>query len=231
MPDNKTIVMAPSGNQGGKRMWPSLPTANHIADIANWFLIASLVVGVVSTILIVWMAGVKEAYWEQDRRESSERIAALDSETAKANAEAAQANLELAKLKAPRALSQEQIEKISEEIKAFAGTNFDTASTQDGEAIGFLTQMESVLVSAGWVQADWVGGALLHDRPGKRNAGIVGATGVIVQIDASKSLSFSAAAIALVSALRAIGIEAAMAVAAVPNSTTDAIHVVIGKKI
>src|SRR5882757_4500695 len=84
-------MMAPIGNQRGERMWPSLPVANQIADVANWFFIGSLVVGVVSTILIVWMAGVKEAYWEKDRTESAERIVALGKEAAEANARAAEA--------------------------------------------------------------------------------------------------------------------------------------------
>ena len=56
-------------------MWPSLPVANQIADIANFFFIGSLVVGVVATVTIVWMTGVKEAHWDEDRRGSAERIA------------------------------------------------------------------------------------------------------------------------------------------------------------
>src|ERR1700676_2532359 len=103
-----TITMAPTGNQRGKRMWPSLPTANQIADVANWFFISSLVVGVVSTILIVWMAGVEESYWEKDRTESTERVALLTvqgdqlrKDTAEANARALEAQVALAKFKAP----------------------------------------------------------------------------------------------------------------------------------
>jgi hypothetical protein len=67
-------------------MWPSLPVANHIADVANWFFIGSLVVGVVSTILIVWMAGVKEAYWDLAREAAQLRIAELNNETARLRA-------------------------------------------------------------------------------------------------------------------------------------------------
>ena len=107
--------MAPFRNQKGKRMWPSLVAANKIADWANVFFIGSLVVGVVSTVLIVWMSGVKEAYWEKDRTESAEHIAALGvqgdqlrKDTAKANAQALEAQLALEKFKAPRAKSVEQ---------------------------------------------------------------------------------------------------------------------------
>lgn len=90
-------------------MWPSLPTANLIADVANWLFIGSLVIGVVSTILIVWMAGVKESYWENDRTESAERIASLvvqgdqlRKETAEATARTKEAELALAELSSPR---------------------------------------------------------------------------------------------------------------------------------
>jgi hypothetical protein len=61
-----------------------------------------LVVGVVFTILIVWMAGVKEGYWERDRTESAERVASLviqgdelRKDTAEANARASEAQLAL----------------------------------------------------------------------------------------------------------------------------------------
>jgi hypothetical protein len=77
-----------------------LPVANHVADIANIFFIGSLVVGVVSTVLIVWMSGLKEAYWEKDRTESAERVASLvvqgdqlRKDTAEANARASEAQL------------------------------------------------------------------------------------------------------------------------------------------
>jgi hypothetical protein len=76
-------------------MWPSLPIANQIASIANILLIGSLVVGVVSTGAIVWATGVKEKYWDEDRRDSAERVAV-------ANAEALKAQLELAKFREPR---------------------------------------------------------------------------------------------------------------------------------
>ena len=59
-------------------MWPSLSVANHIADIGNILFIGSLVVGVVSTVLIVWMANAKEGYWERARQDSDERIARLN---------------------------------------------------------------------------------------------------------------------------------------------------------
>ena len=135
-------------------MWPSLETASHIADVANVFFIASLVVGLVSTFLIVWMANVKETHWDIDRRASSERIAQLNNETARlrgkealtadavlatakatiANAVAAQFLLALSQqlaqlmvpgMKMPGFLSFEQQTQIVSKVKHFAGKQFD----------------------------------------------------------------------------------------------------------
>lgn len=89
-------------------MWPSLSVANYIADVANWFFIDSLVVGVVSTTLIVWMSGVKEAHWEKDRTASAERIAQLNNDTEHLKSE----NLRLQTQLAPRSLSKEQFDEI-----------------------------------------------------------------------------------------------------------------------
>jgi hypothetical protein len=46
-------------------MWPSEATATTTYNIANIALIGSLVVGVVATVLVVWMGNVKESYLNQ----------------------------------------------------------------------------------------------------------------------------------------------------------------------
>jgi hypothetical protein len=104
-------------------MWPSLPTANHIADLANVFFIGSLVAGVVSTILIVWMSGVKETYWEKDRTESAERVAGLvlqgdqlRKDTAEANARTKESELALAELSSPRNIDPAPFKKALEGV-------------------------------------------------------------------------------------------------------------------
>jgi hypothetical protein len=139
-------------------MWPSLATANHIADIANWFFIGSLVVGAVSTILIVWMAGVKEGYWEQDRRESGERIAGLATQgdqlrkdTAEANARAAEAQLALERYKAPRELTGDQQARIITALRKFAGQEYGITTFWDlKEPLAFAESLNKLFQIAGW---------------------------------------------------------------------------------
>jgi hypothetical protein len=126
------------------RMWPSLsislPMANKIADAANWFLIGSLIVGVVSTFTIVLMSGIKEGYWEADRRASAEKIAGLTTqsdqlrkETAEANARAAEAQLELEKLKTPRTLGPTRQEVVANSLRRFAGQRYRAAISQGAD--------------------------------------------------------------------------------------------------
>jgi hypothetical protein len=175
-----TMKIAPNGNHAGMRMWPSLsislPLANKIADLANIFFIGSLVVGVVSTIAIVWMAGVKEAYWDEDRRHSAERIEELQSEavkasaaiaesdakTAQANENAAKANERTAELKLalereiaarqPRTITPEQHAAVVQFL-ANAGQKGDLIvvwKVFDEEAERFGKQVISVLADAGF---------------------------------------------------------------------------------
>src|ERR1700691_3056095 len=121
------MATAGSGNRGARRMpWPSLEVASRIADIANFLFIGSLVVGVISTVAIVWMATVKESHWDIARQQSAERIAALNRETARlsaeteasraaiaeANARALEAKAELERFRAPRTILPAQRAEI-----------------------------------------------------------------------------------------------------------------------
>jgi len=181
-----TIMIAVTGSQVGMGLWPSLDTASSIADKANVALIGSLVVGVVSTVLIVWMGNVKESHWELDRTASAERIAQLNNETARLrakeplvdealmataqagrmNALAAQQNIVTSEL---FALSQGLTTRdamseparaflIVSEVEPFAGTKFSAATTSTD--IGLETLLRSLrfaLKRAGWEEVDPVG--------------------------------------------------------------------------
>jgi hypothetical protein len=64
-------------------MWPSRETASLVSEVANWALIAGLVVGVVATVLIVWMGNVNEAYLKTDLSCANERAAACTPRSSK----------------------------------------------------------------------------------------------------------------------------------------------------
>jgi hypothetical protein len=241
--------MVPIGNQRGKRMWPSLPTAGHIADVANWFFIGSLVVGVVSTTLIVWMAGVKEAYWERDRTESAERIAELIVQgdqlrkgTAEANARAAEASkqaveaqLALEKFKSPRRLTMDQIDSLIGVMKRFAGTQFDVAmAITDPEAEDLLGQIEDTMAAAGLVQIPWSGtepGSLLARRSGRPAVGGTSVPGVKIGPNQQHLAELIAPSSTLATQLRGMGIDAlAVFGPTTENNNPNAMHILVGKK-
>jgi hypothetical protein len=147
-------------------MWPSLPVANHIADWANIFFIGSLVVGVASTVLIVWMANVKESHWDRARQESEERLVELGTRgdearanIAKANAQIAAANVRVAKAEkqnldlrakiASRRITEEQHQILVDELSRSPGA-FDMAAMGDPESSLFASDILKTLADAGW---------------------------------------------------------------------------------
>ena len=204
--------MADNGNHGGIRMWPSLETASRVSDAANWAFIASLVVGVVSTILIVWMAGVKEEHWETDRRTSRETVAKLDVAVAEANARAADAGLraadanekaeaeKLARVRielqlAPRSISPDQREELKQKLAIFGGMRVDISAHGGTHEIVLISHiLATVLRSASW-QADV-----------KDVTSSVAIEGILVDVRDDAEPSTTSAALALVKALKDIGL-------------------------
>jgi len=122
--------------------WFSYNAATHIGDWANVFFIASLVVGVVSTIAIVGSANVKEWYWDKDRREANERIEKLRA-----------ANLALEIKLAPRSLNAAEINDLTEALKPFAGTvyEFMIVPTGTADTTSFASNIFSALEKAEWI--------------------------------------------------------------------------------
>jgi hypothetical protein len=224
MPEKRIMPIANSGNQGGIRMWPSEDWASRLYDLANWSLLAALVVGAASTALLVWMGNVKEEYLKRD-------LAATNERAAHAEERAAQASLELAKFKTPRNLSPEQQTRISEKLKAFAGKQFDVALILEPEPEGLLPQIEDALKSAGWLELDWEGPEIVYKRGSRPSAGIITESGVIIQMHPERVTVLSPAAQALASALDAEGVSAkAEPGLGVINTNSKAIHILIGKK-
>jgi hypothetical protein len=209
------------------------------SDVANNVLVASLIFGVVATFLIVKAGNVKEAHWDNDRRQSAERIAALSAqsdelrkETAEANARALEAQLELERFKAPRNLNPEQQQRIIDKLAQFAGTPFDLEVNPSPEPIEFLSQLAAILTSAGWKwlsRQDTGGTGVSSGLPGAPVAAISAAfVGLGIAIDISQEATWLAAVMALANALAAEGIKVQVQTKA--TMPTNAIHIVVGTK-
>jgi len=84
--------MPDSGNQGEIKMWPSINVAVGLYDLGNIGLIIGLVIGVISTVLVVWMGNIKEEYLNRELAVSRERTASLEKQSTESQAEIAKAN-------------------------------------------------------------------------------------------------------------------------------------------
>ena len=207
--------------------WPSLDLASRIADWANWFFIGSLVVGVVSTVAIVWMANVKEAHWDILRQRSNEQIA-------EANARQKEAELKLAQLDkkvTPRVISEEVEASIIDKLKEFSGISF--AIETDATDLGFVNRVIVVLQRAGW---KWQSYSV---SPISLPFGDIAfptdqISGVGVRINASRLDDFrkpaEALAVALTQALKA-GVPVVFDRQIFPLRSPDVIHITIGRKL
>lgn len=154
------------------------------------------------------------------------QIASSNARAAEAQKQAAEAKLELAKLKEPRTVNQEQQRRIRAKIKPFAGTKFDLyVSTGSSEPVALMNTIEGTLRSAGWVMEKPSTPILFADK-----AGVAALSGLLVQIARERSADFLKAATALASALRAEGIEARAEANLDTGNNHDAIHVMIGSK-
>jgi hypothetical protein len=215
--------------------WPTLQTASRLADLANFFLIGSLVVGLIATATIVWMGNVKEEYWDAARIESAERTAELyvGAETARAaiaeaNARALEAQAALAKFKAPRAIDPADREHIIAGLRGFAGQEFTgqvASAIPDGWDL--WRQISLVLELAGWQRMPPRGLAVSQFGP-EAGIPIAPQPGVAILFDSTHWTTLHPRAVALATELTRLGIAAFPA----PTSGEDSelITIVIGPK-
>jgi len=130
--------------------------ANTLFSVSNIVLIAGAAAVLIGTIGAIAMGSAKEQF-------SNERISTNEVETARAreaaasaNARAEEARLELAKFRAPRLLSEGQIEAIAERVRRFKNVRFDmSVITGDPEAMTLLRLIAASLQRAGWEWIEW----------------------------------------------------------------------------
>ena len=171
-------------------MWPPEELASRLYDLANWGLVVGLVVGVVSTVLIVWMGNVKEAYLRKDvahaedsAAQANERASANEREAARLRelAESERlARVELQETLAWRRLTKEQQDAMGIALRPFAGeVALMLYGMGDREAEIFSLDIWTALNSAEW-KVTAPGGilssrevGLLKKPPGIGEAGVL----------------------------------------------------------
>jgi hypothetical protein len=146
MPEKRITPSAINGTQGGIRMWPSEYWASRLYDLANLFLIAALIVGVVSTGLVVWMGNIKEGYLRRD-------LAIANGHAAEAIQKAEAEHLARVRIEEKLAgwkLGAEGQAKIIERLKKYAKTPFDLGANPT--EMVFMETMDGILNAAGWTR-------------------------------------------------------------------------------
>lgn len=208
------------GYQEGIGMWPSRETAAFVYDIANWGLIAGLVVGVVSTVLIVWMGNIKEEYLRRD-------LGRLGVETARQQERAAIAEsglVELHERMKPRTLLPAQRTKLLELLRAeMNAVRADREAAKvliviypigDSEATDFATMLTGVIREAGWT--DGLTPVTFESHT----------TGLAIQVRNRETAP--AQAFALDKALTAIGLEVKRQIGS--KDQENLAHLIVGSK-
>lgn len=141
-------------------MWPSEEWASRIYDWSNVGLLVGLVIGVISTCLVVWMGNVKEAYFKnqiavtkQDTALANERAAkAMESATLAENKNLILESqlLTLRKQTEARRLTGEQKIKLANLLSNENGGVAIVSPMADGEAFDFADDFDSALQAAHW---------------------------------------------------------------------------------
>jgi multidrug efflux pump subunit AcrA (membrane-fusion protein) len=135
-------------------MWPSSETAARLYDLANIGLIIGLVVGIVSTLLVVWMGNVKEEYLNRELAHSRERTASLEKQSgesktaiAKANENAAQSLATAKQAEANLAGANYRAEEArADAAKAYARS--DEAKVESAKSFERATEAQKHLAEA-----------------------------------------------------------------------------------
>ena len=198
-----------------------------------------LIVGI-STFFVVKLQRLELAEANREMTEyklaATRDIATAQSAGEAAKAEAAKAQLELAKFKAPRTLSSEQVGRISAKLLPFASTQFDMGVGPQGDPEPDLLgqSIYRALLNAKWVPIDWAtrDASMTLGRPGLPTFGSVAVTNLIVDIHPSQTSKLWPIAQALAEALAIEGIAAeAQQGSGGRNTNENAIHVMIGRKL
>jgi hypothetical protein len=218
-------------------MWPSEETASRLYDLANWGLIAGLVLGVISTGLLVWMGSAKEVYLRSRLADTVLGVATAQADAARANLLAEQEKL--ARVKIEERLGGWKLDKnaqsrITDKLKKFPETPFDLKV--DPDEARAMDAIDQALLAAKWVRKD-------HEswgppkRPGHQESPILigdkaamcAASGICVEIAEQQRAVFGPPAEAFISALADEGIPVTGKAFAEGMINPNAIHILLEK--
>jgi hypothetical protein len=208
-----------------------LGLAAELVNAAIWFEGKRTVAEMFATALIVF--GVAGEVWfaNRARMAGDKQLAQFRMRTAEANQTAQEAILELARFREPRTFTNEQMYRIAEKLKPYAGIQFAGATTgRDPEHRDFLQYIEVALMLAGWKEIDWNTSVSIGRSSGRTSIGAnVSVSDILITTPLSLMGSdVEKAVLALAETLTEEGFKARAGLDSGPQSTT--IHVMVGPK-
>jgi hypothetical protein len=173
-------------------------------------------------------ASAKAERFRRDIAKANESAAQAKAQVTGATAEATKANLELARLKVPRTIGQNDQQTICNALLAFAGTKFDLYVSGDQETIDLMGTIKSVLICAKWVQVP------VHEVIGLSGSdprvGLTTIGGVRFEIADSRTEDWGVLIQTAAAVFRAAGIDTTAARVFGTASDSSEVHLAIGKK-
>ncbi len=97
-------------------------------------------------------ANAKAEGFRADIAKANESAMQAKAQVAEATAEAARANLELARVKMPRSLNEEQKERVARILDRFPNTQFAFVVFSDPESLALLNDIDSALQKTSWIR-------------------------------------------------------------------------------
>jgi hypothetical protein len=237
----------------------SLEAASRLFDWSSIALAIGACIVFVATAVIVWLGIVKEHHWDALRERANEKIASVELEAAKSNAEAAKAHeriaelsiqaeelknstaeanaraieaqLALEKFKTPRKLDDAQVARVKAIAARFPGTPFDVSVNLESEPQNFASQLGFVLEGAGWLWKNRNNTPGISIKLGPHEAGMLnGGPALGLEIDVSKSDEWAIPLLAIGNALQEEGFLVVMNRAMDNSASPDAVHLYVGSK-
>jgi hypothetical protein len=210
-------------------MWEiSSPLADRLFTLSNAVLILGAAMVLIGTIGAIVLSGVREQFSNAriSDNETKTALAIAESDTAKkgaaeANARALEAQLALEKFKAPRVLTDEQVQQVADKLKQFGGQEFQIVTYWEmKEPLAFANRIYTPLDLAGWK----------YIKPESATFMLGGTEGVQIWRHPNADDRVQKAADALVAALNDADVATVLKLQNVENPIDDKINLNVGTK-
>lgn len=195
------------------------PTWEGFRDLSGGLLIA---IGVAGEIIFASAAASKR---DKLRDRNVLRVAELNRKAEQERLARVRIEESLVKLKASRTLNKDQVERITEKLRPFAGSPFDMYVSSDPDSVALMHQLKDAITAAGWNITPAPGPILVDEI-----AALITYSGVCIEIAQDYLQQLEPAAVYAREALLAEGIATCANATPGKGRNKEVIHVIVGSK-